>query len=84
GRIAGVYNIACGQSCSILDLVGMINGVLGTDIAPIHRPARAGDIRHSWADISRAREAFGYTPPVGVAEGLETTVAWYKQKEQAV
>lgn len=80
GKIAGVYNLACGASTSILNLVESLNNILGTNIKPEHGPAREGDIRHSWADISRAEEAFGFSPHVGVEEGLQQTVAWYQAK----
>lgn len=80
GRIAGIYNIACGKTCSVLELVQAINDVLGTAVEPQFRPARPGDIRCSWADITRARAAFGYEPLVDTAEGLRRTVAWYREK----
>ncbi len=78
GRIAGVYNIACGGSCAVIELVGMLNEILGTSIEPQFRDARPGDIRKSWADISRARDAFGYEPRVDIKEGLRRTVEWYR------
>ncbi len=78
GRIAGVYNIACGDSCAVIELVDMLNEILGTSIGPRFREARPGDIRKSWADISRARDAFGYEPSVDIKEGLRRTVEWYR------
>lgn len=69
--------MACGASTSLLELVQLLNQALGTDLPPQFLPARAGDIRDSYADITRARKAFGYDPVVGVKEGLERTVAWY-------
>lgn len=81
GRIAGVYNIACGASTSVLELVAALNTLLGTSIAPEHLPARAGDILRSWADIAKARKAFGYSPLVTLNEGLEKTIAWFREWE---
>jgi UDP-glucose 4-epimerase len=76
GRISGIYNIACGTSMSLIELVRAINGVLGTDIAPEFSAPRAGDIRQSWADISLAKSALGYAPVVTVEEGLKRTAEW--------
>lgn len=83
GRICGAYNIACGASTSILELVAMMNTLLGTNLAPDHQPARAGDILRSWADISKAQKAFGYSPLVTLGEGLEKTIAWFKEAERS-
>lgn len=73
-----VYNIACGRRIDLRELVGLLNGILGTDIAPRHDPPRPGDILHSLADIGRAREILGYEPRVDVTEGLRRTVEWYR------
>jgi len=79
--IAGVYNIACGTSTSVLDLVDMLNEILGTRLEPDFRAARPGDIRTSCADVSKARAALGYEPTVTVEEGLRRTVAWYRNPQ---
>ncbi len=55
-----VFNIACGERVSLLDLVDEINAIVGTGVEPELRPARAGDIRDSYADISKANEMLGY------------------------
>ena len=78
GPIAGVYNAACGTETSILGLVALLNDILGTRLEPILESGRAGDIRRSCADVSRARKAFGYKPRVTVGEGLKRTVEWYR------
>jgi len=58
-------------------LVDRLNELVGTSIAPDYSPARTGDVRHSLADISRAREILGYTAPVSFDEGLAYTVQWF-------
>lgn len=68
--VGNVYNIGTGISTTVLDLVANLNSILGTRIQPEHSPARAGDIRHSLADISRARRDLGYEPSVPFADGL--------------
>lgn len=73
-----VVNIACGQRTTLNEIVRDINRLLGTDIAPEYQPPRAGDVRHSLADISEAQRVLGYEPRVMFAEGLERSLAWYK------
>ena len=70
-----VYNVGSGEGVSILELVDALNDVLGTDLEPVHEERRPGDIRHSRADISRARADLGYTPDVSLREGLAETVS---------
>ena len=77
GGAGGAYNIACGERVSLNQLVQYINEALGTNIEPIYAEPRAGDVKHSLADISAAKEAFGYEPQVGFKEGLERVVGWY-------
>lgn len=77
-----MMNLATGGQISLLDLVEKINGLLGTSFAAIHEPARAGDIRHSRADVSRAAELLDFTPVVSFDEGLARTVDWYRQSQQ--
>lgn len=82
--VRGVYNIACGATTTVGELVEHINAILGTDLQPEHEPSRPGDVRESLADISRAERTLGYRPLRTVREGLEQTVAWYQsQAEQA-
>jgi len=76
-----VFNIACGQRYSLLDLVAAINRILGTDIVPLHTAPRVGDVKHSLADISRAREMLGYQAEVGFEEGLRCLIAWAGEHE---
>jgi nucleoside-diphosphate-sugar epimerase len=59
--------------------VAALNRLLGTDLAPAHGPPRPGDIRHSRADITRARRDLGYEPAVPFEEGLGQTLRWYRE-----
>jgi len=77
--VAGrVFNVACGQRHTLLDLVAILNDVLGTQIVPVHTDPRPGDVRHSLADITAAREALGYRAEVDFRDGLRRTADWYK------
>jgi UDP-glucose 4-epimerase len=79
-KVSGqVYNIGTGRGTSVLDLIAALNRQLGTRIAPRHEPARAGDVRHSRADIARARRDLGYEPAIAFEEGLAQTLRWYRR-----
>jgi UDP-glucose 4-epimerase len=73
----GVFNVACGQATDLNRVVALIGDFLGKKIEPIYEHERAGDIKHSWADISAARSRLGYTAGVSFAEGLGRTIDWY-------
>jgi UDP-glucose 4-epimerase len=78
-NVAGnVYNVGTGTSVSLLDLIAALNRLLGTNATPIHAPARAGDVRHSRADISRTRRDLGYEPRVKFEAGLAETLRWMR------
>jgi UDP-glucose 4-epimerase len=79
GASGKVFNVACGQNTSLLQLLAQINQLLGTDVAPIHEPARAGDVRESLADISQARRVLGYEPLVSFNEGLQRSIEYYRE-----
>jgi UDP-glucose 4-epimerase len=72
-----VYNIGTGRSVNLLELVEVLNRLLGKDVAVRFAPARAGDVRHSRADIRLARRELGYEPAVPFEEGLRRTLQWY-------
>ncbi len=72
----GVFNIACGGRITINKLVDMINEILGKDVKPVYVASRAGDIKHSLADISRAK-LFGYEPKSNFKDGLKETIRWF-------
>ena len=79
-----VYNIACGESYSIIDLVNEINSILNTDVKPKFEDARIGDVKVSKANISKARKELGYDVSVSFREGLKKTIEWYKNNGEAV
>jgi UDP-glucose 4-epimerase len=77
--VAGrVFNVACGQRYTLLDLIAILNGILGTQTQPVHTAPRVGDVRHSLADVTAAQEILDYRVKVDFPEGLRRTVAWYK------
>ncbi len=78
-NVAGrAFNVACGQSVTLLQLIADLNELTGQSIEPEFGPGRMGDVRSSLADISAAVEAFGYAPSVGWKEGLSQTLGFYR------
>ena len=71
------YNVACGASATLLELLRVLEGITVTPIRPVHAEPRPGDVRHSLASIEEARRHLGYKGSVGLEEGLRRTVAWF-------
>ncbi len=78
GEASGVYNIGSGKKVTINGLAGLVIGLSGRDLSPEYQADRPGDIRHSLADISRAR-SFGYEPKFGIEDGLKYIFAGLKK-----
>jgi nucleoside-diphosphate-sugar epimerase len=79
-RVAGkVFNTACGTQHTLKEMYQLLANMIGFADPPLYAPPRTGDILNSQADISAAVEAFGYRPLIGVKEGLERTVQWYRE-----
>ena len=71
-------NLATGHRVTLLDLLRELGRITGRPTRAEHRPARAGDVRHSLADIGLARRLLGYRPVVSFEQGLRRTVEWYR------
>ncbi len=71
--VGHVFNVACGGSYTILDLLREISAVSGLEATAVHEPPRAGEVRLSQADVGKARELLGYTPSVELRDGLART-----------
>lgn len=74
-----VYNIAYGGREYLLDIYCGLTEALGVTVEPIFGPDRAGDIKHSNADIGKAREKLGYDPDWSFEDGIKAAIAWYKE-----
>jgi nucleoside-diphosphate-sugar epimerase len=84
GGVGEVINVAMGQRTTLNELLGELKKITGrTDLEAEYRETRVGDVRHSLADIARAREFLGYEPGVGLEEGLRKTIDWWKQSRFA-
>jgi UDP-glucose 4-epimerase len=74
---SGTFNIACGRSVTINELVALINEIAGTAIEPEYVAPRPGDVKHSLADITKAR-SFGYSPSDSFKDELAETIRWFE------
>ena len=74
------FNIAGGKNITINKLLETINGLLGKNVEAVHEGERPGDIKHSYADASMAKELLGWTPKHTLEDGLKTTIKWMEGK----
>jgi nucleoside-diphosphate-sugar epimerase len=84
GASGEVINVATGGRISLNHLFRTVRELVGARLEPKYAPPRAGDVRDSQADISKATRLLGYAPTVTFEEGLHRTVAWYKGQPAAV
>jgi len=75
-----VINVACGEHVTVNAIIKEINKLLGKDVKPNYVAPRAGDIKHSWADITLAEKVIGFRPVVTFADGLRRAIGWYKRE----
>ncbi|MGE0130925.1 MAG: SDR family oxidoreductase [Blastocatellales bacterium] len=79
--VGQAMNLGIGKRVTLNQLLAELQKIIGANLPARYEEFRAGDVRHSLADISRAEELLGYHPLVGLAEGLEHTVAWYRENQ---
>jgi nucleoside-diphosphate-sugar epimerase len=78
--VGQVINVGNGERTTLNQLLSELKSLTGkTDVEADYKPARSGDVRHSLADTERARSLLGFEPVVGLREGLQRTVDWWKQ-----
>lgn len=76
-----VYNAACGDQISLNEMIEMLRSISDGSPAVAHGPERSGDVRHSKADISKAKDLLGYQPKVLFEEGLSRVFTWYSENK---
>jgi nucleoside-diphosphate-sugar epimerase len=81
--VGGVFNVATGRRIDLNELFQVLKKLIGYPGEVKYGPERAGDVKHSLADLTRSGECLGYKPEVHFEEGLRRTVEWYRGKEQA-
>jgi len=72
-------NIACSRRTSLNEILSQLKELLDTDIEPIYTDPRPGDVKHSLADVTLAKETIGYEPKVFFADGLARAIDWYRR-----
>jgi len=77
GAAGKMFNIASGKRITLNQLIATLNEIIGKNLEPIYTKPRSGDIMHSLADITLAREILGYKPRYGFEDGLKKTVEWF-------
>src|ERR671919_464076 len=82
GASGEVINVATGGGISLNALFAEMRKLIGSDVEPNYAEPRAGDVRDSQADISKAKRILGYEPIVTFEEGLNRTLAWYRTSQQ--
>jgi nucleoside-diphosphate-sugar epimerase len=80
GAAGDVINVATGRRISLNGLLATLNGIAGTHVEAVYAEPRLGDVRDSLADISKAKQVLGYTPLVGLEEGLKRTLEWARNE----
>jgi UDP-N-acetylglucosamine/UDP-N-acetylgalactosamine 4-epimerase len=73
-----VYNVAVGDQTTLVDMFDILKNIAQSDINANFGPARVGDIKHSLADISKAKKLLAYNPAINIKQGLELAFDWYK------
>jgi UDP-N-acetylglucosamine/UDP-N-acetyl-alpha-D-glucosaminouronate 4-epimerase len=84
GASGAVLNIATGEQTTVLELAETIGELVGHDVEKEFLPPRAGDVRHSWADVGEARRVIGFEPRVSLRDGLQRAVDWFLARERQV
>jgi UDP-N-acetylglucosamine/UDP-N-acetyl-alpha-D-glucosaminouronate 4-epimerase len=80
GAAGEVINVATGGRISLNQLAGVMNTIVGTNLQPLYKDARTGDVMHSQADISKAKRLLGYSPTVTFEQGLRLTLDWCRSE----
>lgn len=76
-----IINLACGENTSVNFLFESVRQILQKDIKPKYDEPRAGDVRHSFADIAKAEKMIKFTPRIALVEGLKKTIHWYQGRK---
>jgi len=80
GGVGEVMNVACGDTITVNDLFVALRKLVGGTAEPDFDEPRPGDVKHSFADIAKARDLLGFEPSVSFGDGLERTVAWFRHE----
>jgi UDP-glucose 4-epimerase len=83
-HVAGkVFNVATGRRVDLNETFEILKNIIGFSGDVKYGPERAGDVKHSLADLSRAENFLGYKPTVNFEDGLRKTIDWYRAREKS-
>jgi len=80
GCVGEAMNVACGDTITVNQLFRDLRELAGVSVEPVYSDPRPGDIKHSYAEIAKARSLLGFEPAVGFGEGLARTVEWFRAR----
>ncbi len=80
GAVGQIFNIGGGARSSVNQILDSLEEILGRPIRREYRPPQPGDVRHTWADTTQAREVLGFSPRVSLREGLDRQVEWFRKR----
>ena len=80
--VGEAFNVGTGETTTIRELADLVREYTDTESTIVHTEPREGDIRHSQADVSKARELLGYEPTVSFTDGLERTAEWFRERAE--
>jgi nucleoside-diphosphate-sugar epimerase len=78
-----IINVATGERISLNELLNVMNKLAGTNLQAVFKETRAGDVKDSQADVTKAKALLGYTPTVSFEAGLKKTLDWCRQESGA-
>jgi UDP-glucose 4-epimerase len=76
--VQGPYQLGSGRPTTLNQLIEVMRGVTGRDLDVVHQDFRSGEVRDTWCQVDKARDAFGYDPTTSLEEGLRATWAWFE------
>ena len=83
GVSGDVFNVACGSANSLLNIIDIVNKILGKDIKPRFEPKREGDVRKTLADITELKTKLGINSFVQFEDGIKSTIEWFRKQENS-
>ncbi len=82
--VGEIFNIATGRPTTVNRLAEMVQRIMKTNLRPVHASSRSGDIKHNYADITRARRLLQYEPKISLVRGLTQLVKWYTDPSKSM
>jgi UDP-glucose 4-epimerase len=82
--VGDTVNVAYGREITVSQIAELVCDACGTDVGPVHAPARPADVHRHYADVSKAREAFGFAAEISIEDGIRRYVEWFQEQHPDV